>query len=74
MNRKDKLSPRCRSAQQVGDAEDLEAVISEFLEATQADEIIFNCSIFDHEARLRSYEITSQVMQRIRLAESKQEM
>ncbi len=57
----------------VGDAEDLEAVISEFLEATQADEIIFNCSIFDHEARLRSYEITSQVMQRIRLAESKQE-
>ena len=50
----------------VGDAENVEAAISEFLQATSADEIIFNCSIFDHEARLRSYEITSQVMNGIR--------
>ena len=57
----------------VGDAEDFEAAISGFLEDTQAEEIIFNCSIFDHEARLRSYEITSQVMGRMRPTESKLE-
>ena len=55
----------------VGDAEDVEAAISEFSQATGADEIIFNCSIFNHEARLRSYEITGQIMSRIRRAESK---
>jgi len=55
----------------VGDAEDLEAEIFRFLETTQADEIIFNCSIFDHEARLKSFEITGQVMDRIRLSENK---
>ena len=55
----------------VGDAEAVEAAISEFLRTTRTDEIIFNCSIFDHEARLRSYEITSQVMNRIRRTKSK---
>ncbi len=54
-----------------GDAENVEAAISEFLQATSADEIIFNCSIFDHEARLRSYEITSQVMNGMRREGSK---
>ena len=34
-----------------------------WLEATGADEIIFTGQIFDHQARLRSFEIAAQAAQ-----------
>lgn len=33
-----------------------------FLDVTQADELMINAQIFDHEARLRSYEILTQIV------------
>jgi luciferase family oxidoreductase group 1 len=33
-----------------------------FIERTQADELMIACNMFDHQARLRSYEIASQVL------------
>lgn len=35
--------------------------LQELLDATQADEIIINGAIYDHQARLRSFEIVKQV-------------
>lgn len=49
----------------VGTSESVETQIRDFLGETQADELIVVCSIFDHQARLRSYEITSEVACRI---------
>lgn len=36
--------------------------LQEFLDATEADEIIVNAQIFDHQARVRSYEILAEVV------------
>lgn len=49
----------------VGTSESVETQIRDFLGETQADELIVVCSIYDHQARLRSYEITSEVACRI---------
>jgi alkanesulfonate monooxygenase SsuD/methylene tetrahydromethanopterin reductase-like flavin-dependent oxidoreductase (luciferase family) len=35
--------------------------IAAFIERTGADELMITSNIFDHQARLRSYEIASQV-------------
>lgn len=37
--------------------------IAEFIDTTHADELMITSNIFDHAARLRSYEITAQVKQ-----------
>ena len=42
-----------------------EKAVQHFLNDTQANEIIINAQIYDHEARLRSYEIVSEVMKDI---------
>jgi luciferase family oxidoreductase group 1 len=36
--------------------------LEDFVERTQADEIIFQCEPYDHQARLHSFEITAEVM------------
>ena len=47
----------------VGTPEMVEQQIRQFVDDTQVDELIVVCSIFDHAARLRSYEITAEVAQ-----------
>ncbi len=49
----------------VGTPDMVEDQIKEFLSETGADELMVVCSIFDHGARLRSYEITAEVAQRV---------
>ncbi|MDN4526710.1 LLM class flavin-dependent oxidoreductase [Fictibacillus fluitans] len=45
----------------IGTPETVKAKLQAFLDETQADEMIINAQIFDHEDRLRSYEIVSEV-------------
>jgi luciferase family oxidoreductase group 1 len=40
-----------------GSADTIRAKLPEFLERTQADELIVTAQVYDHDARLRSYEI-----------------
>ena len=46
----------------VGDPETVKKGLADFLEETQADEIIINSQIFHQEDRLRSYEIVAELM------------
>jgi luciferase family oxidoreductase group 1 len=46
----------------MGDAEDVEKRLVEFKTQTNADEIILTAQIFDHQARLRAFEIAAQAM------------
>lgn len=46
----------------VGNPETVKQNLKNFLDETQADEIIINSQIFHHEDRLRSYEIIAQMM------------
>ncbi|MED1204008.1 LLM class flavin-dependent oxidoreductase [Heyndrickxia acidicola] len=48
----------------VGDANTVKEKLQHFLEDTRADEIMINSQIFDHHARLRSYEITADIMKK----------
>ena len=43
----------------IGSAATVEAKIRHFLDETGVDEIMIACSIYDHQARLRSYEIVA---------------
>ncbi|GAA3328116.1 hypothetical protein GCM10020331_070790 [Ectobacillus funiculus] len=45
----------------VGSAETVRNKLQRFLDRTEADEMIINSQIFDHNARLRSYEIVAEV-------------
>jgi len=47
----------------IGDPAMVREQLQSFIEATQADELIINSMIFDHAARLRSYEIVAQAWQ-----------
>lgn len=49
----------------VGDPETVERRLAVFLEETKADEIIINSDTYDHAHRLRSYEIVSEIMNRL---------
>jgi alkanesulfonate monooxygenase SsuD/methylene tetrahydromethanopterin reductase-like flavin-dependent oxidoreductase (luciferase family) len=46
----------------VGDAATVAERIEAFVERTGADELMITSQIFDHEARLRSYEIVAEAM------------
>jgi alkanesulfonate monooxygenase SsuD/methylene tetrahydromethanopterin reductase-like flavin-dependent oxidoreductase (luciferase family) len=46
----------------VGSAETVRRGLESFISRTQADEIMVTAQIFDHVARLRSYEIVAGVM------------
>ncbi|MDM5339598.1 LLM class flavin-dependent oxidoreductase [Fictibacillus enclensis] len=45
----------------IGTPETVKAKLQAFLDETKADEMIINAQIFDHQDRLRSYEIVSEV-------------
>ncbi|KZZ82632.1 LLM class flavin-dependent oxidoreductase [Bacillus sp. SJS] len=49
-------------ASAIGDPGQVKAKLQSFLNETQADEMMITANIFDHQARLRSYEIVSQLM------------
>jgi luciferase family oxidoreductase group 1 len=49
----------------VGSPETVRDKLQAFLAATGADEIMINCAVFDHDRRLRSYQLASEVMQAI---------
>ncbi len=49
------------SCSAIGSFETVRESIRAFIARTQADELIIACSMFDHEARLHSYEIAAQV-------------
>jgi luciferase family oxidoreductase group 1 len=46
----------------VGNPASVKQQMEAFLEETQADELVIVCSIYDHRARLRSYEIAAKAM------------
>lgn len=56
------LDPR---ATIVGDKESVKEKLKAFIQETTADEVIINSTIFDHEARLRSYEIVAEIAEEI---------
>jgi luciferase family oxidoreductase group 1 len=45
----------------IGSPSSVRAATTEFIERTGADELIITCQIFDHAARLRSYEIAAEI-------------
>lgn len=45
----------------IGSRATVEAGLERILEATQADELMINAMIFDHQARLRSYKIVAEI-------------
>lgn len=45
----------------IGNPEEVKIQLQEFIDKTQADELIINTAIYDHKARLRSYEIVAEV-------------
>jgi luciferase family oxidoreductase group 1 len=47
----------------IGSAETVKINLEKFLDATQADELMVSAMIFDHEARLRSYQIVADIWQ-----------
>ena len=47
----------------IGNAATIKDGLKKILDRTQADELMINAMIFDHEARLRSYEIVADVWQ-----------
>ena len=49
----------------VGTADTIEGQVRSFIDETAVNELIIVCSIFDHAARLKSYEITAAVARRI---------
>jgi luciferase family oxidoreductase group 1 len=46
----------------IGGPETVKGKLQAFLDETQADEMIVNAQIFDHQARLRSYEILAEII------------
>ncbi|WP_126876196.1 LLM class flavin-dependent oxidoreductase [Paraburkholderia kururiensis] len=52
----------------VGEREDVRAGLASIIEETRADELILTAQIFDHTARLRSFEIAAQVRDEIAAA------
>ncbi len=51
------------AAAMVGSPETVARKMTKFLGETQADELIFTSDLYDHSARLRSFEITGAAMQ-----------
>ena len=47
----------------VGARDSVRAALTEFIARTKPDELMITCQMFDHAARLRSYEIAAQIRQ-----------
>jgi alkanesulfonate monooxygenase SsuD/methylene tetrahydromethanopterin reductase-like flavin-dependent oxidoreductase (luciferase family) len=56
----------------VGGRETLRRELNEIVEQTGADEIVATAQIFDHAARLRSFEIAAEVFREIREGKEKE--
>ncbi|MGH1357341.1 MAG: LLM class flavin-dependent oxidoreductase [Burkholderiaceae bacterium] len=56
---------RMLSCSFVGSPETVELLLNQFLQRTQADELIVSAAIFDQAARLRSYELLAQIAPRL---------
>jgi luciferase family oxidoreductase group 1 len=56
----------------VGAPETVEHRLGEIIEETTADEVILTAQIFDHRARLHSFEIAATIMRQMRLAAVRQ--
>ena len=50
------------SCSAIGTPDDVRATVDAFVARTQADELIIASQIFDHDARLRSYELTARAL------------
>jgi alkanesulfonate monooxygenase SsuD/methylene tetrahydromethanopterin reductase-like flavin-dependent oxidoreductase (luciferase family) len=48
----------------IGSPDTVKGVLKDFIEQTGADELMITSMIYDHKARLRSYEITAEIMKR----------
>ena len=55
------------SCSAIGDTETVAQQMKEFIQHTGADELMITSNIFEHSARLRSYEITADVHERLSL-------
>ena len=55
----------------VGGSMTVERGLQEFIEVTKPDELMIAAVIYDQAARLRSYEITAEVRERLRAEERK---
>jgi luciferase family oxidoreductase group 1 len=53
------------SCSAIGSAETVTAALKKFIERTQADELMITAHIFDHKARLRSYELVAEIQKRL---------
>ncbi len=51
----------------VGDPEGVRNGLRAFVEELQPDELMLTAQIYDHEARLRSFEIAAQAMRAVEL-------
>jgi alkanesulfonate monooxygenase SsuD/methylene tetrahydromethanopterin reductase-like flavin-dependent oxidoreductase (luciferase family) len=49
----------------VGSPETVRNAVVQFIERTRADELMITAQIFDHAARLRSYEIAADIQKRL---------
>ncbi|HLS20837.1 MAG TPA: LLM class flavin-dependent oxidoreductase [Bacillota bacterium] len=47
----------------VGDRDTVKEKLASFIQETKTDEVIINSQIFDHNARIRSYEIVAELME-----------
>ena len=47
----------------IGDPETVKEGLQRLLDETQADEFMIHAAIFDHQARLRSFELVSEIFQ-----------
>jgi luciferase family oxidoreductase group 1 len=54
----------------VGGPETVERGLTKFLDETKADEIMINSDTYDHVHRLKSYELVSEIMNRINAAQA----
>ena len=52
----------------IGSAQTIAPIMSEFLTRTQADELIVTCNMYDHQARLKSYEIVAGIKGELKAA------
>lgn len=56
---------RMLSCSFVGDADAVHRQLQQFLQRTSADELMVSAAIFDHDDRLRSYELLAQICQHL---------
>ncbi|HEX7048515.1 MAG TPA: LLM class flavin-dependent oxidoreductase [Gammaproteobacteria bacterium] len=57
------------SCSAIGTVDDVRSSVAEFIARTGADELMITSQIFDHAARLRSYEITGEILHQRRRAD-----